>query len=156
MRITMRRMRHLLVLLLLLCPIGPVERAIADDPSPATDDIPDPRPGSDPAATDLITPEAPQQDTPIDALTALRHAVALAPENAEAHLALGLALYAAGSEHEAVAEWRETIRLDPHHAHAAYRLGVALLHQTADQREDDVPMSADPPDAVEALRRSLR
>ena len=53
----------------------------------------------------------------------------LAPTNADAHAALGLALAATGKMDDAVAHFQEAVRLRPDNASAHFNLGRALAAQ---------------------------
>jgi predicted O-linked N-acetylglucosamine transferase (SPINDLY family) len=64
-----------------------------------------------------------------DALAACREAIRIAPEFAEAHVNLGLALRDAGLLDAAVASYREAIRVKPDLAEAQSNLGCALREQ---------------------------
>jgi tetratricopeptide (TPR) repeat protein len=66
---------------------------------------------------------------------------AIIPESADLHNVLGSALAASGNFEEAIAEFREALRLDPDSATAHWNLGRALTS---------------PEEAVDHLRRSLQ
>lgn len=57
----------------------------------------------------------------------LRQLVTVAPNNADGHTALGVALARQGKPQEALVELRESVRLDPNNPHAQRNLGGALL-----------------------------
>ncbi len=78
-----------------------------------------------------------------EAVAVLKHAVELAPANAEAHYNLALAQAAAGDPGAAIGEFQLAIRLDGGHAQAYRGLGVTLMHE--DRFEE----------AAEQLRRAL-
>jgi len=61
-----------------------------------------------------------------DSESLFRNAVAVTESNGESHLDLGIALVESGRVEEAIAEYREAIRLQPASARALGRLGVAL------------------------------
>jgi tetratricopeptide (TPR) repeat protein len=69
----------------------------------------------------LGEPESEQEIRYLTAATALR------PQSPGAHSNLGFALYKKGRLDEAIAEWREAIRLGPDYAMAHNNLGVALM-----------------------------
>jgi tetratricopeptide (TPR) repeat protein len=62
-----------------------------------------------------------------DGLTIFGHAAIVTPDNADAHRALGTALWQADRNDEATPEFREAIRLDPASAAARLGLGHALM-----------------------------
>lgn len=62
-----------------------------------------------------------------EAITLLRRAVELSPDEAEAHYNLALAMAIGGDNAGAVGEFRTAIRLNPGHAGARRGLGVALM-----------------------------
>ena len=64
---------------------------------------------------------------PGEAVTLLRRAVELSPDEAEARYNLALALAVGGDNAAAVGEFRTAIRLNPGHAGARRGLGVALM-----------------------------
>ena len=61
-----------------------------------------------------------------ESLTSMRRAVALAPEDAEAHYNLGLLAFELGKFGEAEASFTQTIAIEPEHAEAHNSRGVAL------------------------------
>jgi Flp pilus assembly protein TadD len=61
-----------------------------------------------------------------DGLTIFSHAALVTPDNTDARHALGAALSQAGRTDEAIAEYREAIRLDPASAVALHSLGCSL------------------------------
>ena len=63
----------------------------------------------------------------------LRKIIAIAPDFARAHMALGKALLHDGKVDEAVAELREATRLDPESGEAHYQLGLALARSGQQQ-----------------------
>jgi Flp pilus assembly protein TadD len=69
---------------------------------------------------------------------------ALVPESADVHNILGIALADRGRMDEAIAEFREALRLDPGSAQTHWHLGAALAYRGA--RDE----------AVEHLRESVR
>jgi len=69
---------------------------------------------------------------------------ALVPESADVHNILGIALAGRGRMDEAIAEFREALRLDPGSAQTHWHLGAALAYRGA--RDE----------AVEHLRESVR
>jgi spermidine synthase len=69
---------------------------------------------------------------------------AIVPESADLHNTLGIALAARGTIHEAIAEFREALRLDPESAMTQWHLGAALA--SAGERDD----------AIAHLRRSVQ
>lgn len=60
------------------------------------------------------------------AVAAARTAVELAPQRAEAHKALGLALSTQSRDEEAVAAYKRALELDPNNSHAANNIGGIL------------------------------
>ena len=64
----------------------------------------------------------------------LRKVIALAPDFARAHLALGKSLLQDGKVNDAVSELQEATRLDPRSGEAHYQLGLALA-RTGKQQE---------------------
>jgi len=58
-----------------------------------------------------------------------RTIISLEPNNANAYIALGVALYDQGNLAEAITNYRTAIRLDPNLALAYYNLGLALYGQ---------------------------
>jgi len=68
---------------------------------------------------------------------------AIVPETADVHDALGIALAEKGQLNEAIAQFRQSLRLDPDSARTHWHLGAALASRGASQ------------DAIEHLRRSV-
>lgn len=68
------------------------------------------------------------------AKAACEGAAAAAPESAEAHFRSGDVLHYLREDADAEARYRETLRLDPQHRRARFRLG-ALLHETGRSAE---------------------
>jgi tetratricopeptide (TPR) repeat protein len=65
-----------------------------------------------------------------NAIQKYNQALALNPDNAEAHQKLGFLLYnVKGQAEEGMAHLLKTLALDPHNPRAHYDLGMALLHQ---------------------------
>jgi Flp pilus assembly protein TadD len=79
-----------------------------------------------------------------EALAAITRAVQLAPQNAEAHNNLGLALMQVGRPRDAVASLRTAAELNPQYAEAHYNLGHALI------------AAGDPAGAADQFRETLR
>jgi tetratricopeptide (TPR) repeat protein len=69
---------------------------------------------------------------------------AIVPESADVHNVLGIALASKGQMHEAIAEFRDALRLDPDSARTHWHLGAALAYDGAREQ------------AVEHLRRSVQ
>ncbi len=69
---------------------------------------------------------------------------AIVPESADVHNVLGIALAAKGRMPEAIAEFRDALRLDPDSARTHWHLGAALAYDGAREQ------------AVEHLRRSVQ
>jgi tetratricopeptide (TPR) repeat protein len=76
--------------------------------------------------------------------TALKKAVALAPDSVPGHFYLGVVLFQRQSYTEAASHFRDTLRLKPDHALAAFNLGHCLLQQN------------DRAGAIEAFRLTVR
>jgi tetratricopeptide (TPR) repeat protein len=62
-----------------------------------------------------------------EAITVLRQAVSLKPENAEAHNELGWSYQQQQQFNDAIAAYREAVRLKPDYALAHYNLGLVLM-----------------------------
>ena len=69
---------------------------------------------------------------------------AIVPESADVHNLLGIALATKGRMDDAIAEFRQALRLDPESAVTYWHLGAALASRGARQ------------EAIESLRRSVR
>ena len=69
---------------------------------------------------------------------------AIVPESADMHNILGIALADKGRIDDAIAEFREALRLDPDSAQTHWHLGAALAYQGAREQ------------AVDHLRRSVQ
>jgi spermidine synthase len=69
---------------------------------------------------------------------------AIVPESADVHNELGIALASKGQIREAIAEFRDALRLDPDSARTHWHLGAALAYDGAREQ------------AVEHLRRSVQ
>jgi tetratricopeptide (TPR) repeat protein len=100
-----------------------------------------------------------------DAVTALRQALQLAPDNASTHLNLGTALFETGDATGALSEFREAVRLSPGLAKAHY--GIAIVSEAEGHDPEALAAFADAvkndPDSAEtrlsygdALRRAGR
>ena len=77
---------------------------------------------------------------PAKAIEQLRKVIELAPTFDCAHLALGKALLQAGQVPDAVAAFKEAVRLDPKSGEANYQLGLALAR--AGRKEEAAPALA--------------
>jgi tetratricopeptide (TPR) repeat protein len=86
------------------------------------------------------------------AITALRQALQLAPDNAFTHLNLGTALFQTGDAVGALAEFREAVRLSPALAKAQYGIGIVTEAAGRDAEAVDAFAAAvkDDPDYAEA------
>ncbi len=78
---------------------------------------------------------------PVEAVAALRKAIQLRPEFAEAHYELGRALERMGDTPGAVAEYQESARRDPSQAGSQYRLAL-LYRKQGDAKRAELAMSA--------------
>jgi len=89
-------------------------------------------PAGDPAGAEKLIAEGIRAEDAGDAARACelyRHAVALAPEHANAHLNLGVGLEATGDDAGAQASFESALRCDPANSAAAYNLGRLLYTQ---------------------------
>jgi DNA-binding transcriptional MerR regulator len=75
-----------------------------------------------------------EQESPIEAQAAYRHALEIDPQMVMAHINLGCLLHAAGKHAAAERHYRRAIKCDADHALAWYNLGV-LLEDRARARE---------------------
>lgn len=64
-----------------------------------------------------------------EAAIQFREALALNPQNVEAHSDLGLVLVMENQAREGITELKEALRIDPHDERTRWRLGSALLQQ---------------------------
>jgi tetratricopeptide (TPR) repeat protein len=99
------------------------------------------------------------------AITNLRQAIELAPNNAMTHLNLGTAMYLSGDGHGALAEFQEAVRLSPGLPKARYSIGVLMETNGQDREATEefaLAVKADPSfvearlQLADALRRNER
>ena len=83
----------------------------------------DPTYGQEPNRSELAL--SPKMAKLTDNFNILRRAIKLKP-SVEAHTGLGVALQRQGQFEEATSQYREVVRLRPHHAEAHYNLGMTL------------------------------